>query len=398
MKRTYFDYAASTPVDDHVVKAMKPYFNKHFGNPGSVHWFGQESSSAVFRSRKIIAEALGASYKEIIFTGSATEANNLALRGVFKKIKERYPHRRFSLLTTKMEHSSVWETAKDLERQGLAELVELPVDKYGFVDLKRLKEKLNKQSALVSVIYGNSEIGTVQDIKKIAGIIKQFKEESGGAFPLFHTDAVQAFQFFACKANELGVDLLTLSAHKIYGPKGIGLLYARNLNLLPGEFDYGIAPVITGGKQEWGLRAGTENVPYIVGFGKAVELVEERRSKEAERLAKLSSYLWQKLKKKRPKVKLNGPPIPQNSGQQAKKRLPNNLNIYFPGKSAYELVVELDLKGIAVSPGTACSARFRRPSRIIAALGYKDRPYSSIRITLGLPTTKSDVDRLLKCL
>ena len=382
MKSIYLDYAATTPVDKEVLEAMTPYFSEKIGNPSSLHWIGQEASGAVFNARKTIADAIGANYKEIVFTGSATEANNLALRGIFNFQKQKKP----KIITTAIEHSSILKTCKDLEKQGV-EVVYLPVDKMGFVDLKALKRELNERTILVSINYANGEIGTIQDIKKIASVIAS-PQAKQSPYPLFHTDVVQAFQFLKCDVNELGVDLMTLSAHKIYGPKGVGALYMRNSS------DNWLTSIITGGNQEWGLRAGTENVPAIVGFGKAVELVEKNRAKEVKKQAILRDYLWSGIKKIVPEARLNGSKF--NLTKLNFVRLPNNLNIYFPNKTSQELVVELDLLGVSVSPGVACNARTVQFSPAIKALGHKiDRSQSSLRFSLGRITTKSEINKVL---
>src|SRR3989338_6994102 len=240
MKSIYLDYAASTPIDPRVVAAMSPYFTEIFANPNSLHRFGQEASRAVFVSRQTIARSLGADYKEIIFTGSATEANNLALRGSIKRImnnampagRQELRIKKPRIKTTAIEHESVLETCRDLEKEGV-EVIYIPVNKEGIVDLKKLKSALNDRTVLVSVMYANNEIGTIQPIDKISEIIRNFREsrirnQEYSLFPLFHTDAVQAFQYLDCSVENLGVDLMTLSAHKIYGPKGIGALFIRN--------------------------------------------------------------------------------------------------------------------------------------------------------------------------
>jgi len=399
MKRIYLDYAATTPVAPEVERAMKPYFRKVFGNPGSTHFVGQQASAAVFKARQIIARALGCDYQEIIFTGSATESNNLALRGVFGSFGFNSGHSgRLKLIISGIEHESILETARDLEKQGV-EVVYLPVNKDGLVDLKKLEAALDERVALVSIQYANSEIGTIQPIKEIVSIIKSQKSNV-----LVHCDAVQALQFLPCQVNELGVDLMTLSAHKIYGPKGIGALYVRSLNPKP----YPPNPIITGGGQEFGLRSGTENVPAIVGFARAVELISNSRLRpsvakalagrqgfggqarelENKKIVGLRNYLWLEIKKLVPEAKINGVDLTD--------RLPNNLNIYFPGRPAQDLTMELDLWGVAVSPGTACSARSARPSAVIQALGYdQERAKSSLRFTLGRPTFKKEIDQVL---
>ncbi len=387
MKRYYFDYAAATPVAPEVEKSMQPYFGKIYGNPGALHWFGQEASAEVFKSRDAIAKSLGCNYREIIFTGSATEANNLALRGVVKvalsfRTKTAEPFLP-KIIVSSIEHDSVLDTVRDLEKEGV-EVVYLPVSKNGIVDLKKLKEKLDERTVLVSVMYANNEVGTIQPIKEISKLIQQFKEERKSFYPLFHTDAVQAFNYLDCNVNKLGVDLLALSAQKIYGPKGIGALYTRNRQRATKI----LHPIITGGGQEYGFRSGTENVPGIVGFGKAAELADKLRQKENKRLKNLQDYFLARMEKMFPKAQLNG---------GGKNRLPNNINMYFPQQPAQDLIIKLDLAGFAVSPGAACSARTCKPSHVLKAMGFSDeRATSSIRITFGRPTTKNEVDKLLK--
>ena len=381
MKRIYLDYAASTPVDPEVKKAMNPYFGKIFGNPGSIHWFGQEASAVIFDSRQKIAKALGAKYDEIFFTGSATEANNLALRGSLNSLKfKRLNSEVFKpkIIVSAIEHESVLKTAQDLERSGV-KVSYIPVDKEGIVRVDILKKELDKDTVLVSVMYVNNETGTIQPIKEIGEIIKSFKAQYPTSKIQFHTDAVQALQFLDCNVENLGVDFMTISAHKIYGPKGIGVLYVKNPKL---------SPLLTGGGQESGLRSGTENTPYIVGFGKAIEISEKLKLGEFKRLNSLKKYFWKEIKKNFPKAELNG---------SSEFRIPNILNIYFPGASAQDRCIELDLKGVAVSPGVACAAHSAEPSYVIKALGFSnDRASSSLRFSFGRPTTKKDLKNILK--
>lgn len=399
--RLYFDYAASTPVDPLVERAMRPYFLEKFGNAGSLHSFGQEAMTAVDRSRETIAEALGANFREIIFTGSATEANNLALRGVIKSFKQRTTGvSRPRLVVSSIEHEAVLETARDMEKDG-AEVVYAAVNKEGVVDLKRLADALNERTILVSVMYANNEIGTIQPLFEIKKIIDDFKKRNfpkKTTYPLFHTDAVQAFQFLDCNVKKLGVDLLTISAHKIYGPKGIGALYVRQetgdkRQGLRGSMSHVagcLSPIVTGGGQEFGLRSGTENVPLVVGFAEAVRLLAKSRERDSERIAKLRDFLWRGIKKVFPKAELNGPAA-------GSSRLPNILNVCFSGHRSEDLLVKFDLAGLAVSAGSACSSRANRPSHVIGALGYpRERALSSIRFSLGRPTTKKEVDAALK--
>ncbi|MEK7077458.1 MAG: cysteine desulfurase family protein, partial [Patescibacteria group bacterium] len=300
------------------------------------------------------------------------------------------------------------ETARDLEKDGV-EVVYLPVSREGFVDLKKLKDALNERTVLVSIMYANNEIGTIQPITEIAGIMRNFRNSkqiqnsksnplnpSGySLYPIFHTDAVQAFQFLGCNVDTLGVDLMTLSAHKIYGPKGIGALYVRGFSqegigsgaknsLHPSG--YWLYPMVTGGGQEFGLRSGTENVPLIVGFAKAAELAVAVRAKEKEKVGDLRSYFWGKLRAIAPDAERNG-------GEPA---LPHIVNVYFPHYSAEEMLMKLDLGGLAVSAGSACTARATAPSHVIRALGYgEERAKRSIRFSFGRPTRKGDIDKAL---
>ncbi len=417
-KRIYLDYASTTPLDPRVLEAMLPWFGASFpnqltkqptnqatsfGNPGSLHSFGQAASAAVFKPRQTIAGAIGAHYSEIIFTGSATEANNLALRGSVKQMMNdqlRMKNGKFipRLIISAIEHESVLETARDLEKDGV-DVVLIPVSREGIVDLKKLKAALNERTVLVSVMYANNEVGTVQPIAEIAKIVNDFRAsqptnqltKQPSNYPLLHVDAVQAFQYLDCNVDALGVDLMTLSAHKIYGPKGIGCLYARRVpasKLLTTH--YSLLTILTGGGQEFGLRSGTENVSAIVGFAKAVEIASALRSKEFQRIAKLRDKLFKGNKIIFPGVVLNG---------GAQGRLPNNLNIFIPRRSGEQLLVALDLAGIAVSSGSACSARSIDPSHVLLAMGFdRTRAKNSIRFSLGRLTTDAEIDRVLTVL
>jgi len=371
-------------MDIAVKKAMAPYFSDKFGNPGSLHFFGQEAMAAVDESREKIAKTIGADFREIIFTGSATESNNIALRGIIKNIPTPNAQRPTPrIIISAIEHESILETCRDLEHEGI-EIIYLPVDKRGIIDLKKLKESLNEQTILVSIMYANNEIGTIQPIVEIAKIIKEFKEKNNYKLPLFHTDAVQAFQFLDCDINNLKVDLMTLSAHKIYGPKGIGLLYVRALTPSP----HTLNPIIAGGGQEFGLRSGTENVAGIVGFAKAVELAVKNRKKETRRISKLTGYFWKEIKKNCPSAKING---------ALSNKLPNILNIYFPNQNAQDLLMKFDLNGVAISSGSACSARATKPSHVLKAIGLNDKKIkSSLRFSLGKFTTKEETNHTLK--
>ncbi|MBI2623095.1 MAG: cysteine desulfurase [Candidatus Liptonbacteria bacterium] len=442
MRKIYLDYAATTPLDPAVRRAMEPYFGARFGNPSSLHAFGQEAVAAVDHARETIAVSLGAQFREIIFTGSATEANNLAIRGIAKRFmkydlrfKNGFINRKSKIVNPRVvisaiEHESVRETARDLEKDG-AEVVEIPVNREGVVDVAELTKALNDRTVLVSVMYANNEIGTVQPLSKIAKIIKDFSSANNESATnlrirkfaknslfvdkiLFHTDAVQAFQFLDCDVKRLGVDMLTLSAHKIYGPKGAGALYVRQrehgtwnkeqgfsaLSLVPCP----LSPIITGGGQEFGLRSGTENMPGIVGFGEAVKIAARMRAGEAARVAKLRAMLWQGVKKIFPRAEVNG--ISSDEFRVTSKKslatshspltLPNILNVYFPNHLAEELLVKLDLAGVAVSAGPACGSRAAEPSKVIRALWYSaKRARESIRFSLGRFTTEGEIQKTL---
>jgi cysteine desulfurase len=437
-RRAYFDYAASTPVDPRVARAMQPYFSKKFGNPGSLHAFGQEAIAAIDGARERIASEVGAQFRQIVFTGSATEANNLVLRGLTQTVRrltqtafresprEVGESLRPRLIVSAIEHESVLETARDLEKGGV-EVTCLPVDSRGVVDLAALERSLNERTVLVSIMYANNEVGTVQPIAEVAHIIRNFREELGSknkelrqnprsiihdpsfTLPLLHTDVAQAFQFLDCGVENLGVDFMTLSAHKIYGPKGAGALYCKNQELR--SKNYGVSsytasntplihnsksllPILTGGGQEFGLRSGTENVPLIAGFSKAVELAGDARSKETKRLAQLKAKLWKDIKNVLPAAKANGV-----SDKSLPHAIPNILNVHFPGVDAQYLLTQLDLLGIAASSGSACTARSLEPSYVLTAMGYSpERAKQSVRFSMGRQTTVEDVVRLRKAL
>jgi cysteine desulfurase len=397
--KIYLDYAATTPVDPAVLRAMQPYFSERFGNAGSLHSFGQEAIAAIDAARETVAASLGADFREIIFTGSATEANNLAVRGALGGSQT--PNHRLvkpRIIVSTVEHESVLETARDLENDGV-DVVYLPVDKAGVVDLKKLKASLNNNTVLISVMCANNEVGTVQPIAQIADMVKKFKESrmaSGrlDSYPLFHTDASQALQFLDCGVGQLGIDLMTLSSHKIYGPKGAGALYVREHAKQSASGMFAITPQITGGGQEFGLRSGTENIPAIVGFAKAIKMAANSYELADKKITGLRGGLWHGIKKIYPKVEINGVPIAKSSTTD--RSLPNILNVYFPGRSAQDLLVKFDLMGLAVSSGSACRARASLTSYVIEALGHsKERARSSVRFSLGRFTTKEEISRAL---
>lgn len=389
--RIYLDYAASTPVAVDVLKTMKPYFSEKYGNSGSLHSFGQEAMAAVDMSREIVAKAAGVDFREVIFTSSATEANNLVLRGVIRALgpkrqlsskRRKFNGPAYRIIVSAIEHECILETVKDLEKEE-AEVIYLPVDKNGLVDLKKLKNSLNERTILVSVMYVNNVIGTVEPVKEIAGIIKNYKADrikSDWPYPLFHTDAVQAFQYFDCGLASIGADFMTLSSHKMYGPKGVGALAASPTGIKL------VKPVITGGGQEFGLRSGTHNVPAIVGFAKAAAIAVADRNKEVRRLAELKNYFCKKLKKIIPSSVFNSPAA----------SAPHIINVYFPGHSAQDLIMKFDLAGIAVSAGSACSVRAARFSHVLEAIGLPpERILGSVRFSFGKPTGREEIDEVL---
>ena len=374
----YLDYAASTPVAPDVLETMLPYFKERFGNPGSIHSFGQSAQSALDKSREAITNALGTKFSELIFTSSATEANNLAIRGVLASANIKNPQ----IIISSIEHESILDTVKALEKEGV-EVVYLPVSSEGLVNPDDVIKNIKDNTILVSIIYASNEIGTIQPIKEISNLIRNFRGSK--TYPLFHTDAVQALQFLDCRVEELGIDLMTMSSQKIYGPKGAGALFVKGLEP---KGSNKLKSIITGGGQEYNLRSGTENVPAIVGFAKALELIEKNKSIEAKRIKQLRNHLWERLKIMKPELELNGPDVDSSS------RLENNLNIYFPGHEAQDLVIKLDMAGVSVSTGSACSSRSTKASYVVKALDLgEDRAKSSLRISLGRPSTLSEVDK-----
>jgi len=370
MKRIYLDYAATTPADPRVIRAMLPYLNKKFGNTMSLHNFGQEAKSALEESREVVAGLMGAKANEIIFTGSATESNNLALKGIAFANKKRGRH----IIISRVEHPCIMESAKWLESQGF-EITRLKVDKYGFVNPKDVKKAIKKGTILVSVIHASNEIGTIQPIVKIGKICK----ESG---VYFHTDAVQSFGKIPIDVDKMNIDLLSASSHKMYGPKGAACLYIREGTR--------IEPILHGGGQEQGFRSSTVNVPAIIGFAKAVEIAEKEMRKEAERLTKLRNKLIKGVLGKIPGSHLSGHP---------QKRLPNNANFWFENVEDESIIIQLDLSGMAASTGSACSSAKLEPSHVLLAIGLKhEEAHGSLRLSLGKWTKASEINYILKVL
>ncbi len=372
MKEIYLDNAATTPCDPKVLKAMEPYWSKIYGNPSSFNDAGRKAKEALNQSRQKIARLLGAKIQEIIFTSSATEANNLAIFGTIKAMGGNIakPH----IITTSVEHHSVLEPVKQLERENI-HIAYLPVNKEGLIDLNELKKILRPETVLISVIYANNEIGSVQPIKKISKILKEARRNS--RLPYFHIDAAQAAGHLDINVNNLGVDLMTVSSHKIYGPKGVAALYVRR--------GIKIEPLIYGGGQEWNLRSSTETVPLILGFAKALEITNNKEEG-------LREYFVNGLRKAIPGIKINGPKEP-------KDRVPHIINTTFPGIENEQLLLHLDKHGIRASAGSACASKEIEPSHVLTAIGLSSQEArSSIRFSLGKQTTKSDLDYVLKIL
>jgi cysteine desulfurase len=372
-RRIYLDYAATTPVDERVVKAMALYFGEIFGNPSSVHFEGQRAEAALEEARERVASALGAKPREIIFTSGGTESDNLALRGIALARKDQTGASR--ILISPVEHHAVSVTARQLaERFGFT-LELLPVDSYGRVDPDDLLNLLGKDVALVSVIYANNEIGSINPIGEIANICQ------AKGIP-FHTDAVQAVAHLEVNVNADGVSALSIGAHKFYGPKGVGALYLRS--------GTPIIPIQTGGSQESGLRAGTENVPLIIGMAEALAITVAEREREGERLRVLRDRLIEGVLANISRAKLTGHPS---------ERLPNHASFAFEGVDANLLLMYLDAMGFACSSGSACKVGNPEPSEVLQAIGLNQNwAMGGLRVTLGWATTEEHVDAFLNAL
>jgi cysteine desulfurase len=370
MKQIYLDYAATTPTHPEVMRAMTPYFNQAFGNPSAIYSYGQEAKNGIELARSKVAGLVGARDEEIVFTGGGTEADNFALKGVAFANKNKGNH----LIITVIEHHAVLESCKFLETMGF-NVTYLPVDKYGLVDPDSVKRAITDKTILISVMHANNEVGTIQPIKEISKI-------AGEAGIYLHTDAVQSAGHIPADVNQLGVDLLSMSAHKLYGPKGVGALYIRKGTKL--------VSFMHGGGQENGRRAGTENVPGIVGFGKAAELAGQEINEEAARLTGLRDKLISGILTNIDHTHLNGHPA---------KRLPNNVNISVEFVEGESMCLNLDATGICASTGSACSSGNAEPSHVLLAIGVPPiRAHGSLRFTLGKWTTDEEIDRLLEVL
>jgi len=367
--RVYMDYAATTPVDPRVLKAMLPYFTKKFGNTMSLHSFGMEAKKALEDSRATIADLMNAKPEGIIFTSSATESNNLALKGIAFANKDKGKH----IIVSKIEHHCVLNSAHWLEKNGF-EVTYLPVDKYGLIDLGELERAIREDTILVSIMHANNEIGTIEPIAEIGKICKE-----KGVY--FHTDAAQSFGKIPIDVEKMNIDLLTASSHKMYGPKGAACLFIRK--------GVKIEPLLHGGGHEFGLRSSTVNVPAIVGFAEAARICKKEMKKEAERLTRLRDRLIKGCLKIE-NSHLNGHPT---------QRLPNNANFWFAYIEGESLVTQLDMYGIAASTGSACSSESLEPSHVLLAIGLKPHEaHGSLRLSIGRWTRRKEVDYVLKVL
>ncbi len=364
MRRVYFDHSATTPVDPAVVDAMMPFLNEKFGNPSSIHSFGREAKVALEEAREIVADFCRVRAADIYFTSGGTESDNMAIKGVAYELKDKGRH----IITSKIEHHAVLHTCEFLEKEGF-EVSYVAPDQYGMIHAEAVAELIRNDTILISIMHANNEVGTINPIEQIGAIAR----ERG---ILFHTDAVQTFGKLPIDLSKLPVDLMSMSGHKIYGPKGIGVLYVRK--------GVKLVPLSHGGGHERNRRPGTENMPGIVGLAKAVELRKGRMQSDNEHVARLRDKFHDLINQSIPRVILNGHP---------EKRLAGHLNLSFQGIEGEALLLSLDLKGVAASSGSACTSGSIDPSHVLTAMGIKpELSRSSIRFTLGRDNTDEDVE------
>ncbi|MGB9612586.1 MAG: cysteine desulfurase NifS [Candidatus Margulisiibacteriota bacterium] len=376
MKRIYLDYAATTPTHPKVIEAMLPYFADKFGNPSSLHAFGQEAKAAIEKAREKVAKFIGAKPEEIVFTSGGTEADNFALEGIAFANEHRGNH----IIISAIEHHAVTECCEFLKNRGF-QITYLPVDKYGLVDPEVLYKSITDKTILVSIMHANNEVGTIEPIAQLSEVIRE-KSSTIGQKIYFHSDAVQTVGHLPVEIDKLGVDLLSMSAHKLYGPKGVGALYIRRGTR--------IVRFLHGGDQENRRRSSTENVPAIVGFGQAVEIASKEMAEENQKLSRLRDKLIEGILENISDCQING---------HLTQRLPNNVNVSIKYVEGESMLLNLDLQGIAVSTGSACSSGSLEPSHVLLALGLShELAHSSLRFTLGKYTTEEDIDTVLKVL
>lgn len=381
-KIVYLDHAATTYMDSKVKKAMDPFCLGYFANPSALYASALEVNGFLNEARRKVAEILGALSDNIIFTGGGTESDNLALLGVARANVGHGKH----LITTKIEHHAVLHACEQLQKEGF-EITYLDVDSQGFVSPKKVSAAIRPDTILVSIMYANNEIGTVEPVADVGKEILKYRKNNNSVFPYFHTDACQAAGVLDLNVEKLHVDLMTINGSKIYGPKGVGVLYKRR--------GIKIQPLMFGGGQEFNLRSGTENVAGIVGLAKALELMQENRQEENMRLIDLRNYFWQEVQKKISKVRLNGPDLLGNENS----RLPNNLNFSILDIEGEALLLYLDAYGICCSTGSACTSHSLEPSHVLTACGLPyEYSHGSLRFSLGHCNKKADIDYVMKYL
>ncbi|HEY0089293.1 MAG TPA: cysteine desulfurase family protein [Candidatus Lokiarchaeia archaeon] len=374
-KYIYLDYAATTPMDPRVIEVVNKHFRETYGNSSSLHSVGQKSAQILENSRITISSLINANRFDVYYTSSGTEADNTAILGVAMKNKDRGNH----IVTSSIEHHAVENPCKELEKRGF-KVTYLPVDKYGLIDLKDLEDAISDKTILISIIFANNEIGTIEPVKEIGKIAKEQDI-------IFHTDAVQAFGKIPIDVEKMNIDLLSASAHKLYGPKGVGLLYIRNKGVRDGWGKY-IEPLMYGGGHERDMRPSTVAVPLIAGFEKAVEIAKEEMSKEAERETKLRDKIIKWILENIEDTFLNGHPT---------KRLPNNVNLGFKYIEGESMILDLDMEGIEASTGSACSSKSLEPSHVLIAIGLKpEEVHGSLRMTIGRFTTEEEINYLFE--
>ena len=368
MDNVYFDNAATTRLDDEVLKEMMPYLKDNYGNASSIYKLGRESKKAVEEAREKVAKALNCKPSEIYFTSGGSESDNTAIKGIARANKNKGNH----IITSKIEHPAVLETLKELEKEGF-ETTYISVDENGIIDLEELKKSIKENTILITIMFANNEIGTIEPIEEIGKIAKENNV-------YFHTDAVQAVGSIKIDVQKLNIDSLSLSSHKIYGPKGVGVLYVRS--------NVKFQNLISGGHQEKAKRAGTENVPGIVGLGKAIEIAYSNLEEHNKKIKELRNYYLEQVKEKIPYIKING---------DLEKRLPGNMNISFRFIEGEGLLLNLDLKGISASSGSACTSGSLDPSHVLLAIGVPHEiAHGSLRISIGKYNTKEEVDYLVE--
>lgn len=377
-RQVYLDHAATTPIDPRVKEVMLPYLTEKFGNPSSFHSLGKVVKDDLDSARSHLASLLSVRADEIIFTSGGTESDNLAVLGYARANQKQGKH----LITSTIEHHAVLEAMIHLEKKEGFEVTYLTPDREGIITVAQVMAALREDTILVSLMYANNEIGTIEPVSEIGNAIAKYRKEKGRAWPVFHTDACQATGFLDLNIEKLHVDMLTLNGSKMYGPKGIGLLYLkRGIKLQPLQF---------GGSQERAIRPGTEDVAGIIGMAKALELIQADREKETQRLIPLRDKLIEGIRLRIPKIRLNGHPI---------QRLPNNVNISFMDMEGEALILYLDAAGIYASTGSACTSASLDPSHVILALGMPyEVAHGSIRFTLGHSTTEEDIEYVLETL